>query len=119
MPLKGNELKSLAKIVLIPLGLTAAASAADSKIHKKIVGYGITALIILNEEMNDIMKIDNPLEESGLLIKSVKKQLKMKQKKKKSRIISMLLGILGASLLRYLLIGKAVMRSGEGSVRTS
>ena len=30
-----NLIKSLAKSVLIPLGLTAAASAADVEIHKK------------------------------------------------------------------------------------
>ena len=37
MLLIGNVLKPLAKIVLIPLGLTAAAHAA---IHKKMFGYG-------------------------------------------------------------------------------
>ena len=46
-------------------------------------GYGFTALIISNEEMNDIMKIVKSLEESGLLIKVIVKQLKMKQKNKK------------------------------------
>ena len=35
LPLLNNVIKSLAKIVLIPLGLTAAASAADAGIHKK------------------------------------------------------------------------------------
>ena len=34
-PLKGNVLKPLAKNVLIPLGLTTAASATDAIIHKK------------------------------------------------------------------------------------
>ena len=42
-----------------------------------------TTLIISNEEMNDIMKIVKSLEESGLLIKGLAKQLKMKQKNKK------------------------------------
>ena len=50
-----NVIKPLAKSVLIPLGLTAAASAADPGIHKKILGSGNTTLIISNEEMNDIM----------------------------------------------------------------
>ena len=42
-----------------------------------------TTLIVSNEEMNDIMKIIKSLEESGLLIKALAKQLKMKQKNKK------------------------------------
>ena len=57
LPLIKNVIKTLAKIVLTPLGLTAAASAADAGIHKKILGSGNTALIISNEEMNDIIKI--------------------------------------------------------------
>ena len=44
----------LAKSVLIPLGLTAVASAADAGIHKKILGSGHnTTLIISNDEMED------------------------------------------------------------------
>ena len=65
-----NVLKPLAKSVLIPLGL-AATSAIGVTIHKKNFGSGMTALIISNEEMNDIMKIVKSLEESGLLIKGV------------------------------------------------
>ena len=55
-------------IKLIPLGLTAAASAADAEIHKKILGLGhnnTTTLIISNNEMKDIIKIVNSLEDSG------------------------------------------------------
>ena len=68
MPLIGNVLKPLAKSVLIPLGLTAAAaaSATDAAIHKKMFGSGFTILIISNEEMNDIMKIVKSLEVSAL-----------------------------------------------------
>ena len=47
----------LAKNVLAPLGITAAASTIDAGIQKKIHGSGNATLIILNEEMNDIMKI--------------------------------------------------------------
>ena len=65
LPLIGNLLKPLAKSVLIPLGLTAAASATDSTIHKKMFGCGTATLIISTEEMNDIMKIIKYLEESG------------------------------------------------------
>ena len=66
-----NVIKPLAKSVLIPLGLTAAASAADAGIHKKILGSGNTTLIISNDEINDIIKIVKSLEDSGLLLKGV------------------------------------------------
>ena len=77
LPLMTNVLKSLAKSVLIPLGLTSAAAAIDAAIHKEMLGSGTgsldlakeTTLIISNEEMNDIMKIVKSLEESGLLIR--------------------------------------------------
>ena len=80
-----NVIKPLAKSVLIPLGLTAATSAADAGIHKKILGSGHNhpssiTLIISNDEMEDIIKIVKPLEDSGLLLKGVTEitQLKMK-----------------------------------------
>ena len=63
LPLINNVIKPLAKSVLIALGLTAAASAADSGIQKKILDSGTTTLIISNEEMNDIMKIVQALED--------------------------------------------------------
>ena len=50
-------LNLLAKMVLIPLGLTAATSATDAVIHKKMFGYSMTALTISYEEMTDITKI--------------------------------------------------------------
>ena len=62
LPLMKNILKPLPKIVSIPLGLTAAASATNAAIHKNMFGSGTTTLIILNEEMNNIMKIVNSLE---------------------------------------------------------
>ena len=43
-----NLLKPLAKSVLVPLGLTAAASATDVAIHKKMFWSGMTTLIISN-----------------------------------------------------------------------
>ena len=76
-----NVLKPLAKSILIQLGLTSAASATDVAIHKKMFGSGFT-LTISNKEMN-IIKIVKSLEESGLLIKGVSEELKMKQKNKK------------------------------------
>ena len=60
----------LSNSVLIPLGLVAAASAADAGTHKKILGSGIATLIISNDEMEDI-KIVKSLEDSGLLLKGV------------------------------------------------
>ena len=71
LSLIGNVLKPLAKSFLKSLGLTAAAPATDAAIHKKMFGFGTTALRISNEEMNDIMEIVKSLEESGLLIKAV------------------------------------------------
>ena len=63
MPLKGYVLKPLAKSVLVPLELTAAASATDRTIQKKIFGSGTTTLVFSNEDPNDIMKIVKSLEE--------------------------------------------------------
>ena len=62
----------MAKSVLVPLGLTAAASAAEAGIHKKILGSGhSTTLTISNDEMEVILKLVQPLEDSGLLLKGV------------------------------------------------
>ena len=58
LPLISNVIKPLAKSVLIPLGLTVAASAVDAGIHKKILESGnVTTLIISNDEIEDIIKI--------------------------------------------------------------
>ena len=77
LPLIKNVIKPLAKSVLIPLGLTAAAPAADVGIHKKILGSGTTTtLIISNEEINDIMKIVQALEDSTILLKGVTKTVR-------------------------------------------
>ena len=53
LPLVKNVIKPLAKSVLIPLGLTAAASVAGAGIHKKILGSRTAALIISNDEIED------------------------------------------------------------------
>ena len=105
LPLMKNVLKPLAKSVLIPLGLTAAASVTDAAIHKKMFGSGNTTLIISNERMNDIMKIIKSLEQSGLLIKSISETIKNETKERKRGFLGMLLGNLGASLLGNLLTG--------------
>ena len=64
----------LAKIVLAPLGLTAAMSAIDGSIQKKIHGSAVK-LLIKEEDMNDIMKIIEALENSGILLKGVTKTI--------------------------------------------
>ena len=87
LPLMRNILKPFAKSVLIPLGLTAAASAADQAIHKKMFGSGFTTLKISNEEMEDIMKIVNSLKDSGLLIKGVSETIKVWSKRTKRRVL--------------------------------
>ena len=83
LPLMKSALFPLAKSVLIPLGLSAGKSAADAVIQKKVYGSGTTALIISNEEMEDIMKIVKSLEESGLLIKGISETIKNEAKEQK------------------------------------
>ena len=110
-----NVIKPLANSILIPLGLTAESSAADAGIHKKILGSGTTALMVSNEEMNDIMKIVQALEDSNILLKGVTKTIKNETKDQKGGFLSMLLGTLGASLLGNLLAGKEIVRAGSGN----
>ena len=106
LPLIKNVIKPLAKSVLIPLGLTAAASAADAGIHKKILGSG------------------RPLDLApphGVLLKGVSETIQHEAKEQRGGFLSMLLGTLGASLLgdilSKVLSGKSVIRAGEGTVR--
>ena len=106
---------SLAKNVLAPLGITAAASAIDARIKKKIHGSGTTTLTTSNEEMNDIMKIVQALKDSNILLKGVTKTIKNETKEQKGGFLSMLLGTLGASLLGNLLAGKEIVRAGSGN----
>ena len=61
----------LAKNLLAPLGLTAAMSAIDGSIKKKMLGSGTTTLIISKDEMNDIIEIVKSLEDSGVLLKGI------------------------------------------------
>ena len=88
----------LAKNILALLGITAAASAIDSGIQKKIHGSGTTPLIISNKEINDIMRIVQDLEDSNILLKGVTKTIKNETKEQKGGFVSMLLGTLVASL---------------------
>ena len=107
----------LAKSILVPLGITAApaASVIDVGIQKKIHSSGTTNLIISNEEMNGIMKIVQVLKDSNILSKGVTKTIKNEIKEQKGGFLSMLLGTLGASLLRNILTGKGILRVGYGN----
>ena len=107
----------LAKNVLAPLGLTAAMSAIDGSIQKKMRREGVK-LIIEQEDMNDIMKIIEALENSGILLKGVTKIIENETKEQRGGFLSMLLGTLGASLLGNLLTGgKGIVHAGEGVIR--
>ena len=75
---------------------------------------------IENEDMNDIMKIIETLENSGILLKGVSKTIESETKEQKGGFLSVLLGTLGASLLGNLLMGrKGIVCAGEGTVRAS
>ena len=113
----GNVLKPLAKSLLILLGLTAAASATDTAIHKKMFGSGFTTLIVFNGEMEDIMKMVKSLEESGLLIKGVSETIQNEAKEQKGGILSMLLSTLDASFSGNLVTVTGTIRAGEGTIR--
>ena len=124
LPLMKSVIKPLAKSVLIPLGLMAAASAADAGLHKKILGSGHnnnTTLIISNDEMDDILKIILSVEDSGVLLKGVSETIQHEGREQRGGFLSMLLGTLGASLLGNILAkglsGKGVIRAGEGTIR--
>ena len=82
---------------------------------KKILGSGNTTLIISNEEMNDIIKTVQALEDSNVLLKGVTKTIENETKEQKGGFLSMLLGTLGASLLGNLLTGKVIERAGYGN----
>ena len=103
----------LAKNVLKPLGITAAASAIATGIQKKIHGLGTTTLIISNEKMNDIMKIVQALGDSNILLKVATKTIKNETNEEKGVFLRMLLGTLEANLLGNLLAGKIIVRAGS------
>ena len=102
----------LVKNVLTPQGITAANSAIDAGVQKKINSSGTTTLLISNEEMNDIMKIVKALKDSNILLKGVTKTIKNETKERKQGFLGMLLGTLGASLLLNMLAEKGTVRAG-------
>ena len=110
-----NVLKLLAKSVLIPLELAAAASATDAAIQNKIFGPGLTALLISNEKMDHIIIVKS-LEESGLLMKGVSETIKNEVKEQRGGFLGMLFGALGSSLLGNILTGKGYKWSKSSKI---
>ena len=111
-PLIKIVLTLLAKSVLLPLGLSADI-ATDAAIQKKC-WLGTTALIISNEEMEDIMKMFKSREQSGLLIKGISETIKWGKRTtttKKNRI--------PASILGNALAGERKIRTSEGVIKSS
>ena len=107
LPLMKILIKPLAKNVLIPLGLIAAASAADAEIHRvKNLRFWKTTLIISRDEMEDTIKIVG-----------VSDTIQNEAKEQKGGFLSMLLGTLGTSLLENTLAGKEINRAKDGTIR--
>ena len=104
----------LAKNILAPLGITAAASAIDARIQIKNTRFWDNNFNNFKRR-NDIMKIVQALEDSNILLKRVTKTIKNETKEQKGRFLSMLLGTLGASLLGNILAGKGIVRAGSGN----
>ena len=97
------------------MGITAAGSAADAEMHKKILGSGnLLTLIISKDEINYIIKIVKSHEDSGLLLKEVTETVQNEVKQPKGGFLSMLLGTLGARLLGSFLTGRGINRAGKG-----
>ena len=109
----------LAKNVLAPLGISPAMSAIDGSIKKKDVCFRNNNL--KNDEMDDILKIVQSLEDSNVLLKGVSETIQHEVREQRGRFLSMLLGTLGASLLGDILSkglsGKGVIRAVEGIIR--
>ena len=102
----------LAKNILAPLAITAAA--IDAEIQKKRYGSGTTPLTVLNEEMNDIMKIVQVLEDSNILFKGRTERVKNETKEQKGGFLRTLVDTLGSILLGNSLSGKGIVRASSG-----
>ena len=90
--------------------------------HKKILGsrhnnISSTTLVIPDNEMEDLIKIVKSLKDSRLLLKGVTVIAQNEVKEPKGGSLSMLLGILSASLLANILAGEGINRTGEEILR--
>ena len=104
----------LPRYILAPLRITAAASAIDAGIQKKIHGSGKSTLITSNKEINDIMNIVQVLEYSNILLNRVTKRIKNETKKREGGFLGVLLGTLGSILSGNMLEKKGIVREGSG-----
>ena len=68
---------------MLSFGLSVGISALDATTQKKNYGWGTTALIISNEEREDIMKIVKSHKESGLLMKGISEAIKNEAREQK------------------------------------
>ena len=78
-------------------------------------GSGTTIFIISNEEMNDIIKTIEALEDSHILLKGITKIIENETKKQKGEFLGMLLGTIGATLLGNMLTGKGISKARYGN----
>ena len=92
-----------------------AASAIDAGIQKKMHGSGTKTLIISNKELSGITKIVQALKDSSILLKGVTRTIKNEAKERKGAFVIMLVGTLGAHLLRNILAGKGIVKAGSDS----
>ena len=115
----------LANNILVPLQITAAASALDARIQKKIhdsgcppstmkVGSGTTTLIISNKDINEIIKMVQVLDDSNILLKGVTETITNENKEQRGGLLGTLVGTLGSILLESVLPGKGIVRAGYG-----
>ena len=103
LSLMKSVLTPLAKSVLLPFGSSAVMSTTNGAIQRKSDGSGTTALIILNNEIEYIMKIVKSVKESGFLIKRINETIENKPRKQKCGLFQKVLGTLAASLLGSLI----------------
>ena len=74
--------------------------------------YGSGTTIVLNDEVNDKMKIVQALEDCNILLKGITKTIENETKKQKGGFLGILVGTLGASLFGNMLTGKGLLRAG-------
>ena len=106
LPSMKSALTLLAKSVLLPFGLSADMSATDAAVQNEMYGSRTTALRISNQKMQNKMKIVKSFEELRILIKRINETIKNEAKDQKGGFLSMLLGILAASMLGNALTGR-------------
>ena len=116
LALMKNIIKLLAKSVSILFELTAALSATDAAIQKKILGSGTTTVINSNKEIEKVMKIIKSLKKSGWLIKGITETIKNDAREQKVGFFPKLWHTLPASFLGSALTEQGVTRTGEGTV---